>query len=283
MKAIFSAMILIVFTVSCKNDTESDIIFPDAKSVMDVSYGPDAKQKMDIYLPSNRSASRTKVFVLIHGGGWSGGDRVDFNTYLPKIQQNFSDYAVVNMNYRLVGTSVNYLLPYLTDDIKTVLDNLAQNSAEYGVKPEYVLCGVSAGGHLSMLYSYKFDVQKRVKAVVNIVGPTDFEDPYYTTYPQYWELIPFIIDLSMLPQNFSAPQFASPISWITASSTPTISFFGSTDELVPPSQKTILDQKLSEKNVKNESYLYNGGHGIGGDYEDDIISKSKSFVYRYVP
>lgn len=283
MKAIFSAMILIVFTVSCKNDTESDIIFPDAKSVMDVSYGPDAKQKMDIYLPSNRSASRTKVFVLIHGGGWSGGDRVDFNTYLPKIQQNFSDYAVVNMNYRLVGTSVNYLLPYLTDDIKTVLDNLAQNSAEYGVKPEYVLCGVSAGGHLSMLYSYKFDVQKRVKAVVNIVGPTDFEDPYYTTYPQYWELIPFIIDPSMLPQNFSAPQFASPISWITASSTPTISFFGSTDELVPPSQKTILDQKLSEKNVKNESYLYNGGHGIGGDYEDDIISKSKSFVYRYVP
>ena len=119
---------------------------------MDVSYGSDAKQKMDIYLPPNRSSTKTKVLVLIHGGGWSGGDKVDFNNYIVKLQQNFSDYAIANINYRLVGESVNYLLPFLTDDISNVLDHFAQNSAEYGIKPEFVLCGTSAGGHLSMLY-----------------------------------------------------------------------------------------------------------------------------------
>lgn len=283
MKTLFSVLIVLLLVTSCQRDNDSEVTYKDAKSLMDVSYGPDALQKMDIYLPPNRSSSRTKVFVLIHGGGWAGGDRVEFNSYIPKFQNNFSDYAVVNINYRLVGSSVNYLLPYLTDDINSVLDNLAQNSAEYGIKPEFVLCGVSAGGHLSMLYSYKFDTQKRVKAVINIVGPTNFEDTYYASYPQYWDLIPYIIEPNLLPANYSAPKYGSPITWITNSSAPTISFFGNTDELVPPSQKTILDQKLNEKNVTNESYLYNGGHGIGGDYEDDIISKSKTFIYKYVP
>lgn len=274
---------MLILVTSCQRDNDSEVIFTDAKSLMDISYGPDSKQKMDIYLPPNRSSNKTKVFVLIHGGGWSGGDRADFSAYVPKIQNNFSDYAVVNMNYRLVGSSVNYLLPYLTDDIQSVLDHLARNSAEYGVKPEFVLCGVSAGGHLSMLYSYKFDTQKRVKAIINIVGPANFEDSYYTAYPQYWDLIPLIIEPGLLPANYTAPRYASPVTWISNSSSPTISFFGNTDELVPPSQKTKLDQKLNEKNVINESYLYNGGHGIGNDYEDDIISKSKSFIYKYVP
>lgn len=283
MKTIFSALSLMFLIISCNNEVDSEVVYNEPQNLMDVSYGPDAKQKMDIYLPPNRSESKTKVFVLIHGGGWSGGDRIDFNSYVPKIQQNFSDYAVVNMNYRLVGSSVNYLLPYLTDDIKSVLDHMGQKSSEYGLKAEFVLCGVSAGGHLSMLYSYKYDEQKRVKAVINIVGPTNFEDSYYTSYPQYWDLIPFIIESSLLPTNYTAPKFASPISWITTSSAPTISFFGNTDELVPPSQKTILDQKLNEKNVENESYLYNGGHGIGGEFENDIISKTKTFVYKNVP
>ncbi|SFB84583.1 alpha/beta hydrolase [Kaistella jeonii] len=282
MKVIISAVVLLFFLSSCNNDSESDIVYTNARNLMDVSYGPDSKQKMDIYLPPNRSNSKTKVFVLIHGGGWTSGDKVDFNSYIPKLQMNLSDFAIVNINYRLVGSSVTYLLPYLTDDVKYVLDNLGQNSSEYGIKPEFVLCGVSAGGHLSMLYSYKYDDQKRVKAVVNIVGPTNFEDSYYTSYPQYWDAIPFIIDPSLLPPNYSAPKFASPITWVTNSSAPTISFFGSNDELVPPSQKTILDQKLQEKNVANESYLYNGGHGIGGDYENEIISKTKSFIYKYV-
>lgn len=283
MKIIISFFAALLLITSCNNDVDSEVIFTEAKTLMDVSYGVDTKQNMDIYLPPNRSTVRTKVFVLIHGGGWAGGDRQDFISYVPKIQQNFSDFAVVNMNYRLVGSSVNYLLPYLTDDIKSVLNNLEQNASDYGIKPEFILCGVSAGGHLSMLYSYKYDPEHKVKAVVNIVGPTNFEDTYYTSYPQYWDLIPMIIDPNLIPANYSAPRFASPITWVSKSSAPTISFFGNTDELVPPSQKIFLDQKLNEKMVPNESYLYNGGHGIGGEFDNDIIAKTKSFVYRNVP
>lgn len=282
MKSLISFCALFLILISCRNEGENEILYAEPKNLMNISYGPDTKQQFDLWLPANRSTARTKVFVLIHGGGWAGGDRADFAAFVPKIQQNFPDYAVANMNYRLVGSSVNYLLPYLTDDIRSALDLLQERASDYGIKPEFVLCGVSAGGHLSMLYSYKYDEAKRVKAVINIVGPTNFEDNYYTAYPEYWQLINFITAPGSLPAGYTAAQFGSPVTWVTTSSAPTLSFFGSTDELVPPSQKTFLDQKLNEKNVPNESYLLEGGHGIGGEHEAEILAKTKNFIAKYV-
>ena len=40
-----------------------------AKTFLNVSYGTDTMQRMDVYLPANRSVDRTNVLVLIHGGG----------------------------------------------------------------------------------------------------------------------------------------------------------------------------------------------------------------------
>lgn len=281
MKRLLILSIFILF-MSCNSD-DSDEIFTEASTFLNISYGDHALQKMDIYLPPGRSASKTKVLVLIHGGGWAGGDKADFASSIDIAKEKFPDYAVINMNYRLVGNGTNYMLPAQTDDIHSVLNYLASKSQEYGIKPVFVLAGASAGGHLSMLYSYKYDTQKRVKSVVNIVGSTNLSDPYYTNYPEYSILIQYIIDPSMLPSGYTAPNFASPVSWVSNSSAPTISFFGDTDELVPPSQKTALDLKHTQYNVPHESYLYNGGHGIGGTYQNDVMAKARNFVYQNVP
>jgi acetyl esterase/lipase len=48
------------------------------KNRANVSYGTDASQKMDIYLPPGRTTAATKAIILIHGGGWSSGDKSDF-------------------------------------------------------------------------------------------------------------------------------------------------------------------------------------------------------------
>ena len=186
------------------------------------------------------------------------------------------------MNYKLVGNDANYILPSQTNDIQFALDYLANKSSQYGIKAEFVIVGVSAGGHLSMLYSYKFDLNKRVKAVVSIVGPTNLSDPYYSNYPQYSILQQYIINASDLPSGYTSAQYGSPITWITNSSAPTISFYGNTDEMVLESQKNFLDQKLSQNNVANQSYLNNGGHEIGGTYLSDIMLKTKKFIKNNV-
>jgi pimeloyl-ACP methyl ester carboxylesterase len=42
--------------------------------------------------------------------------------------------------------------------------------------------------------------------------------------------------------------------------TPTLSYYGKTDRVVPLSQSKILDSVLSKNNVIHESYEFNGGH-----------------------
>src|SRR3990172_12948637 len=44
------------------------------KHELDIPYGDDPKQKLDLYLPQPASAS--PVYVFIHGGGFVEGDRV---------------------------------------------------------------------------------------------------------------------------------------------------------------------------------------------------------------
>lgn len=65
-------------------------------TMIDVAYGSDANQKMDIYLPKNRTTANTKVIVLIHGGAWNAGDKSEMNVLIPKIQSKWPEVAIAN-------------------------------------------------------------------------------------------------------------------------------------------------------------------------------------------
>ncbi len=57
--------------ISCqKENTEPQTLQSASKTMLNAAYGTDPAQKMDIYLPAGRSATSTKVIVLIHGGGF---------------------------------------------------------------------------------------------------------------------------------------------------------------------------------------------------------------------
>jgi hypothetical protein len=46
--------------------------------------------------------------------------------------------------------------------------------------------------------SYKFDPDRKVKAVINIVGPTDLNDPGFKNYEDYAFVEKHLIDLKSL-------------------------------------------------------------------------------------
>ncbi|RYD80563.1 MAG: alpha/beta hydrolase, partial [Sphingobacteriales bacterium] len=98
MKTIFFALISFCFlNSSCtKDDAPGSQV--NASTQLNVAYGTDPLQKADIYLPANRSTANTKVLVMIHGGGWSGGDKADFNAFVDTFKRRFPDYAVANIN-----------------------------------------------------------------------------------------------------------------------------------------------------------------------------------------
>jgi acetyl esterase/lipase len=75
MKMILTLLISMSLITSCQRNehvfAKEDLSQP--KTILDLSYGKDTAQRMDVYLPANRSIDSTKSIILIHGGGWNSG------------------------------------------------------------------------------------------------------------------------------------------------------------------------------------------------------------------
>jgi len=95
-------IVLLCALASCKKSNQvvrkSDL--PDS-TVYNVPYGADAAQKMDVYLPAGRTTSSTPFIVVVHGGGWTSGDKGEFNAIISRLQTMLPGYAFFNINYRL--------------------------------------------------------------------------------------------------------------------------------------------------------------------------------------
>ncbi|MBB4806478.1 acetyl esterase/lipase [Chryseobacterium defluvii] len=248
--------VTIWFTTDCKEKTikiNKDISF---KSHLNISYGSDAEQKMDLYVPDKYHETKKDVFIIIHGGGWYGGDKSMLTPLTLSLMKKFPNHIFANINYRL-ATNSRYALPNQTDDInKTIL--FLKKKLTY--EPEFILLGNSAGGHLSMLYAYQSERNKKVKAVINIVGPSNLSDPGFRHYRDYSFIEEHLVDPKIIPDNISMNVFASPVYWITPSSPPSLSFYGTYDTIIPLSQKKLLDSALHKNNVDYQSFEFEGDH-----------------------
>lgn len=236
----------------------------------DVPYGTHAQEVYDIYLPANRSSESTKVIILIHGGGWTGGDKSSMEGYIEYIQAAHPDLAIVNMNYVLSTTAVP-AFPNQFLDIDAVINQLTEKKEDLQIMPEFALVGVSAGAHLSLQYDYVFDSDNQVKMVCSIVGPTNFTDPYYQTYiPNFDLILSAITDESAYPASTNFPVKLSPAFNVSSASCPTIMFYGNQDSLVPATNAYTLDSVLNAVNVAHSLTIYQGGHGTWSvqDYLD---------------
>src|SRR5688572_25872652 len=98
-------VVLFVAFVACNKDNGDDTVA--AQTSMNVAYGSDPQQVMDIYLPAGRSTTNTKVMILIHGGAWTSGDKSDFTIYVDSLKKRLPAYAVFNINYRLSNGGAN--------------------------------------------------------------------------------------------------------------------------------------------------------------------------------
>ncbi|WP_228384024.1 alpha/beta hydrolase [Chryseobacterium sp. JM1] len=271
------AFVLLIF--SCKEKTVNlgkDIIYQKEENVY---YGNDSEQILDFYQPHQESSKKKDVFMIIHGGGWRGGDKSQLTFFTLSLMKKFPDYIFVNLNYRL-ATATSSGIPNQTDDIENVIQYVDKKLKYH---PKFILLGNSAGAHLSMLYAYHFDAKKRVKAVVNIVGPSDLSDPGFEKYTDYSFVKNYLVNPKAVVSGMSPTSFASPISWVDSASAPTLSYYGNTDQIIPLSQKRRLDSVFSQNKVQHESYEFNGGH-LDWDkapYDQFLIDKIAVFVNEH--
>jgi acetyl esterase/lipase len=294
MKAKFVLIIGITIIIfSCKKNAEVPTPTPTPIVTVDpplpsstqsnVAYGTDPLQKMDIFLPAGRTTTKTKVMIVIHGGGWSIGDKLEMANYIEVLKLRLPDYAFFNINYRLASLPNNNVFPTQEMDVKAAVNFIFNKRTEYNISDKIVLLGASAGAHLALLQAYKYATPK-IKAVVDLYGPTDMADMYNN--PASSAATPQSIAFIVTGSPFASPvlnagtySISSPITYVSAQSAATIMFHGTADSLVRPFQSTLLRDKLILNGVTNELKLYAGEiHAYQGANLTDTFERTIAFL-----
>ena len=280
----FSLIILLVLTVfaSCKKPDAPDVDNTEVAVIHNnVSYGTNSQQKMDVYLPANRHVDSTKVFIYIHGGSWSGGDKSEFVNFYNYMKDSMPDYAFISLNYRLYDANTGYnRFPTQENDIQLAVDFIKSKSIEWQISEKVVISGSSAGGHLCLLHGLKNNNDNYIKAIISYFPPTELESFY--SYNWYSTFVLYSL-LNGTPQEQPELYYnSSPINYVTANSVPTLLLHGESDDIVPISQSYLLEQKFIDLNVPHNQVYYPGeGHGFSTNSTLDSWSEIMDFLAIY--
>jgi acetyl esterase/lipase len=111
----------------------------------EIAYGADPLQRLD-FIPAATS-HRAPLFIFIHGGGWSFGDKRMAGHMA--VHARAQGYAFASLNYRLVPAATPQ---QQAEDVAAAIALLVRDADELAIDPgRIILSGHSAGAHLAAL------------------------------------------------------------------------------------------------------------------------------------
>jgi acetyl esterase/lipase len=111
--------------------------------------------KMDVVRPS--SGGPHPLIVVMHGGGFVGGDKGDLALDLIALARH--GYVTASVNYRLMSPDGTNSAPTAIEDVRCAVRVLRANAASWNLDPSRVgVYGASAGGVLSGILGTEDDV-----------------------------------------------------------------------------------------------------------------------------
>lgn len=185
--------------------------------------------------------------VVIHGGGWDGGDReqlVDLNHWLAR-----RGFAVAAIDYRLAPQSI---WPAQREDTLAALAYLKAHAVQLGVDAErFVLFGRSAGGQIASAVAYE-SADPTIRGVVTFYAPHDMFFAYNSARED-----DFLKSPHLMRQYLGGPPSVAQANYESASghqkvrvgSPPTLLVHGLIDTLVWNQHSVRLQARLTEARV----------------------------------
>jgi len=173
----------------------------ESKKMMDIAYGSDKRQRMDVYLPDNPKDA--PIILMVHGGAWSMGDkRMSAVVKNKAARWNKKGVIFVSTNYRLLPDAD---LLAQADDVANALIYVQNHAASWGAATQkIILMGHSAGAHLVSLISSdpsRYSNLKRWLATVSLDSAVmdvsmmmsgkhfNFYDEAFGADTVYWEQV----------------------------------------------------------------------------------------------
>ena len=125
----------------------SDEVRASSRVALDLAYGTDERQKLDVYMPDDPAAGPAPVLMFMHGGYWVIGHKDLMGFMAPALTP--APALLVSVGYRL-APGAKY--PDQVDDCRAALRWVYDNIAGYGGDPDrFFVAGHSAGGHLAAM------------------------------------------------------------------------------------------------------------------------------------
>jgi len=284
----YKELLLSIICLSFNVVSNSQSLTP---TFIDVDYvgNNNMEQKMDIYIPEGLT-SPAPVIVFIHGGGWLEGSKGSEN--IPFFQQSYnSGFICADINYRL---STDSIWPAQIEDCKTAIRFLKANAAFYNIDTcNFGVIGESAGGHLASMIGTSAGVRSlegfhlghrnqtsRVRAVVDLYGPTDFlkEDGYYPAscgsgglIHEYQSFESQLFGIDYLHKYKALVRTANPMAYITSDDARFFIIHGEDDCIVPSYQSRILDSTLTAAGIPADTLIIATGQNHGNPYFKDAV------------
>lgn len=138
--------------------------------IADIEYGKagDVSLRLDASVPEGNGPF--PVAILVHGGGWSRGDKQDeISTLFASLTG--AKFTWFSINYRLAPA---HRYPACLEDVEAAIRWVKARAANYKGDPQRIaLIGYSAGGHIAGLAVVHASADTRVQAVVGLAPPTD--------------------------------------------------------------------------------------------------------------
>ena len=226
----------------------------------DVAFGPDPRQRLDVYAPVGVS-SPLPVVVFFYGGSWANGARSDYAFVGRSLAQ--AGFLAVVPDYRLVP---QVRFPAFVEDGAAATACVRAHAAGWGGDAERIaLAGHSAGAYIAAMLALDARFLRRagapgpVKAWAGLSGPYDF-------YP---------FDVKAAQDAFGAfadPMATQPITFARGDAPPAFLAHGSADTVVRPRNSLRLAARLQAAGAAVEPHLY-----PGLDHKDLLLALTRSF------
>ncbi|WP_260929302.1 alpha/beta hydrolase [Novosphingobium sp. 9] len=212
-------------------------------AVRGAAFGPDPRQRVDVYTPKARSLAPRPIIVFFYGGSWNSGTRTGYAFVGRALAAR--GFVVAIPDYRLVP-QVRY--PAFLEDNAAAVRWVRSHAAEFGGdRDRLILAGHSAGAYNAAMLAldprWLGKDRTAVRGLIGLAGPYNFL-PFEG--PVVEKTFAGVEDpISTQPVHFAGP--GDPSAFLAT---------GDKDKLVRPANSDALERQLKAAGVRVERQRY---------------------------
>ena len=229
------------------DDEQRALLAAHPASLRDVVYGPDPRQRLDLYLPATKPAS-APVVIFVHGGGFRRGDKGDEGRWE---NANIGAWAA---REGMLGIVINYRLapaapwPAGADDVAAAIAWARANVQVHGGDPDrIIISGTSAGAAHVAGYIHRYPETRDVQGAImlsGLYGITPFDDER---------------DLSYFGDDIAAHAMMNPLAAMKQTKLPLLIFCAEHDPLRFQTEFAgLLERRLVQHRRFDGAYIASG-------------------------